>query len=149
MKANSLFRDSTFADPSVNKASLRAPGRLRRYAAAAAAALALGAGAAPLAGCVATVGTEGGVLYGYPVARTEIVPVEITTYPRVYYQGRYAYFVNDRWYYPSDTGWVVFREEPVELKRHRTEHRRSPRYVPPPRHEYSYPRERPRTYTPR
>jgi hypothetical protein len=147
VKPNNLFRDSAFAGRSVHEAPSRARGRLRRRAFAAATAFALGAAAALLAGCVATVGGEG-VVYGYPVVQAEVVPVEIATYPRVYYRGRYAYLVGDVWYYPSDRGWVVFREDPVELRRYRTEYRRSPRYVPPP-HDYGYPRERPRTYRPR
>jgi hypothetical protein len=148
VKTDNLVRGSALAGPSVYNAPSRAHGRLRRCAFATVAALALGAAAAPLAGCVATLGTDAAVVYGHPVVHADVVPAEIATYPRVYYRGHYAYLVDGAWYYPSGGGWVVFREEPVELRRYRTEYRRSPRYVPPP-YEYGYPRERPRTYRPR
>ena len=107
-------------------------------------------GAAGLAlGCVGSVGTEGFLVGGYPAVHAELVPVEISAYPRVYYHGTYAYLVDGVWYYPTDRGWMVFAEEPLELRRYRESTRPSPRYVPPER-EYSYPRERGRRYyTPR
>ncbi|WP_437754770.1 hypothetical protein [Sorangium sp. So ce1389] len=112
------------------------------------AAAALGVGASLLTGCLGTVATEGFVVSGYPAARVEAVPVEIAAYPRVYFRGTYAYLVGDEWYYPTNRGWVVFEEEPVELRRYRQTYRASPRYVP--ERELSYPRERGRRfYTPR
>lgn len=111
-------------------------------------AIALGIGIATLAGCVGTVGTEGYIAAGHPVVRAEIVPAEITAYPRVYYRGTYAYLVGGVWYYPTNRGWMIFEEEPVELRRYRQTFRTSPRYVP--EREHSYPRERGRRhYTPR
>jgi hypothetical protein len=47
-------------------------------------------------------------------------PSGIYDRPSVYYHGRPAYLVGARWYYPSETGWVYFRDEPVELRRART-----------------------------
>jgi hypothetical protein len=40
--------------------------------------------------------------------------------PTAYYRGRPAYLVGTRWYYPSEGGWVYFRDEPRELRRART-----------------------------
>lgn len=111
-------------------------------------ALALAAGASLLMGCLGTVGAEGFVVSGYPAVRAEIVPVEIAAHPRVYFRGTYAYLVDGQWYYPTNRGWVVFEEEPPELRRYRQTYRASPRYVP--ERELSYPRERGRRYyTPR
>ncbi|WP_437621575.1 hypothetical protein [Sorangium sp. So ce1151] len=112
------------------------------------AAAALVAGASLLMGCLGTVSTEGFVVSGYPAVRAEAVPVEIAAYPRVYFRGTYAYLVGDEWYYPTNRGWVVFEEEPVELRRYRQTYRESPRYVP--ERELGFPRERGRRYyTPR
>lgn len=92
-------------------------------------------------GCTGTIGAEGAVVYGYPVVRAEVVPVAITAYPRVYYRGSWAYLVDGRWYYQTPRGYVVFREEPRELRRYREQIRPSrPRRGPPV--EYGYPRER-------
>jgi hypothetical protein len=49
------------------------------------------------------------------------VPADVRSYPRVHYRGADAYLVNGRWYYAAPQGWVVFREEPRELARYRTE----------------------------
>lgn len=101
------------------------------------------------AGCTATVGGE--LVYGHPVYEAEVVPVEIETYPRVYYGGGYAYLVEDRWYYQGPRGWVIFREEPRELYRYRSslprEHRA--RRAPPPRARPRAPQEQQRRYYPR
>jgi hypothetical protein len=89
-----------------------------------------------IGGCAITVRSEGrAVVHGHPVARAEVVPVEIATNPRVYYRGSYAYLVGARWYYPTAQGWVVFREEPTELARYRVEIDRGARLgrVPPGR----------------
>jgi len=71
------------------------------------------------AACAGT--TQGTLIYeaGYPATYVETVPAYAYYQPRVYYRGRYAYLVDGRWYYPSDRGWVVFREEPRELYRYR------------------------------
>lgn len=100
-------------------------------------------------GCTATLGGE--LVYGHPVYVAETVPVELETYPRVYYRGGYAYLAEDRWYYQGPRGWVIFREEPRELYRYRTalprEHRA--RRAPPPRVRPTAPREERRRYYPR
>ena len=69
------------------------------------------------AGCTGT--TSATLVYDYPATYVETVPVDIGYYPRAYYHGHYAYWVDDRWYYPSGRRWVVFREEPRELQRYR------------------------------
>ncbi len=69
------------------------------------------------AGCTGT--TSATVAYGYPATYVETVPVDIVYYPRAYYRGHYAYWVDGRWYYPRSGRWVVFREEPHELQRYR------------------------------
>src|SRR5690606_17698719 len=61
--------------------------------------------------------------YGYPVVTVDTVPAYVYDYPRVAYRGRYAYLVQGRWYYPSSRGWVVFRDEPRELRRYRVYYR--------------------------
>ncbi|EYF00920.1 hypothetical protein [Chondromyces apiculatus] len=102
-------------------------------------------GAFALAGCTGTLGTSGAVVYGYPTAYAEVEPVQIETYPRTMYRGSYAYLVDGSWYYRNSGRWVVFRQEPPELRHYRT------RSVEPPRvyerdRGYGYPRERPREY---
>jgi hypothetical protein len=76
-------------------------------------------------GCTATVTARtparATVIYDYPVTYVETAPVRIYERPRVYYHGRPAYLVGQRWYYPSDGGWVYFREEPRELRRARVQ----------------------------
>jgi hypothetical protein len=42
-----------------------------------------------------------------------------TTAP-VYYQGRPAYWYNERWYYRTGGGWGYYRVEPGYLNRRRT-----------------------------
>jgi hypothetical protein len=101
------------------------------------------AGVTALAGCTGTIGTGGAVVYGYPTAYAEVEPVQVETYPRVMYRGSYAYLVDGSWYYRNSGRWVVFRQEPPELRHYRT------RTVEPPRvyerdRGYGYPRERPR-----
>lgn len=128
-------------------------GLWRRRAASAPRAGAILLGALLSAGCTASVGGE--LIYGHPVYPVEVAPPAITTYPRVYYHGGYAYLVEDRWYYPSSRGWVVFREEPRELHRYRTtlpsDHRArrapAPRSAPPVRPRA--PQEYQRRYYPR
>ena len=107
------------------------------------AALALaGLASAGATGCAATVTAtpvHGEVLFSYPVVRVESAPVRIHEQPHVIYRGRDAYLVNGRWYYPSDGGWVYFREEPKELRRYREEHadirESAPRHYEPPHEE--------------
>jgi hypothetical protein len=70
-------------------------------------------------GCAGTTRAQGTVVFGYRAVYVETVPAYAVYQPRVYYRGRYAYLVDGRWYYPGDRGWVVFREEPRELRRYR------------------------------
>jgi hypothetical protein len=74
-------------------------------------------------------------LYGYAVVDASAVPVSIDAYPHVYWNGAYAYLVDGRWYYPTDSGWVVFREEPRDLYQYRIAIRQG---TPPPVVEYGY-----------
>jgi hypothetical protein len=71
------------------------------------------------------------------------VPPDIYAYPRVYYEGDYAYLVGERWYYPSRHGWVVLRHEPPELYRYRVSY--PPAY---PREYRPYEPYEPRHYAP-
>jgi hypothetical protein len=72
-------------------------------------------------GCMAH--ARGEVVYDYPVVYAE-APPRIESYPSTYYHGRPAYLVDGRWYYRTNRNWVVFREEPVELRSYRV--RRAP-----------------------
>lgn len=85
-------------------------------------ALLCAAALAGVTGCTATVTARPAraqVLYDYPVVYVDDAPPGIYDHPSVYYHGRPAYLVGARWYYPSDGGWVYFRDEPVELRRAR------------------------------
>jgi hypothetical protein len=84
------------------------------------------------------------VLFDYPVVVVESPPARIYDRPSARYHGERAYLVGSRWYYPTEQGWVYFREEPSELRRHRL------RLADPPPHRASRdrrhrhrPRERP------
>jgi hypothetical protein len=80
-------------------------------------------------GCTATFTPEPvTVTYREPVVEAQAVPVDIYTYPRVFYGGTYVYLVDGRWYAPSPRGWVVYRQEPRELNRYRVRIQSSPRY---------------------
>jgi hypothetical protein len=74
-------------------------------------------------GCAGTTRAQGTLVYGYPAVYVETVPAYTVYQPRVYYRGRYAYLADGRWYYPGERGWVVFREEPRELRRYRVNSR--------------------------
>jgi hypothetical protein len=102
-------------------------------------------------GCMATVQPEPVTLtyeYDSPVVEASVVPIDIRAYPRVYYSGGYVYLVDGRWYYPTARGWMIYRDEPRELRHYRAQVERSPRYRPPPT-VYAYPQERRRERTPR
>src|SRR5688572_20865125 len=74
--------------------------------------------AASLPGCMAH--ARGEVVYGEPVTVVETAPPRIERYPRYVYHGRPAYLVDGRWYYHDDRDrWVVFRDEPRELRDYR------------------------------
>jgi hypothetical protein len=83
--------------------------------------------AAALPGCFAH--ARGELVYDQPVEYVDTVPERIEYYPRTYYRGHPAYLVDGRWYYPHNRRWVVFREEPVELRQYRTRH--APAYSDP------------------
>ncbi|MEY2930084.1 MAG: hypothetical protein RL033_833 [Pseudomonadota bacterium] len=76
-------------------------------------------------GCTASVTAEpvtpvhARVLFSYPVVHVESAPPRVYERPHTVYRGRNAYLVDNRWYYPSERGWVYFREEPRELRRYR------------------------------
>jgi hypothetical protein len=87
------------------------------------AALTCAAALAGVTGCTATVTARPAraqVLYDYPVVYVDDVPPGVYERPSAYYHGRPAYLVGSRWYYRSESGWVYFREEPIELRRART-----------------------------
>jgi len=93
-------------------------------------------------GCEATLQPAEAVYYeGGLLAPADVVPPDISAYPRAYYGGTYVYLVGGRWYYPSANGWMVLRREPVELSRQRTRLAPEPqqRYRAP---SYGYPPER-------
>jgi hypothetical protein len=116
------------------------PIRLTTRALAIAGALVL----APLAtACAGTYGYD--AVYGYEAVPATVVPPTIEAYPRTYYRGSYAYLVGDQWYYPTQRGWMVFREEPRELGRFRTQMApAAPRVRAMPAPGYAYPPVAPR-----
>jgi hypothetical protein len=69
--------------------------------------------------CTGSAQVRTGFVYDYPVVYAERMPARIRYYPRVYYRGRPAYLVRNRWYYETPRGWVFFRDEPRELRRFR------------------------------
>jgi hypothetical protein len=103
------------------------------------------------AGCEATVFPAGSVAFGSPdsdvFVRASVVPRDIWAYPHVLYGESYAYLVDGRWYYPTPDGWMVFRREPIELSRQRTQigeqRYRTPIYpsYPPEQRNPGYPQE--------
>jgi hypothetical protein len=66
------------------------------------------------------------------------VSVDIDLYPHVWFEGGYAYYVNDRWYYRSGGRWVRMRAEPPALARYRATYVQSA----PPARQRSYERHR-------
>ena len=80
-----------------------------------------------LPGCVAH--AEGALVADYPAEYVETVPPRIEYYPSVVYRGSPAYLVEGRWYYRTHDRWVVFRDEPVELRDYRSRH--APAYLSP------------------
>jgi hypothetical protein len=87
-------------------------------------------------GCAGTTRAQGTLVYGYPAVYVETVPAHTVYQPRVYYRGRYAYLVGGRWYYPGERGWVVFREEPRELRRYRVNSADRTPYGTTPHYQY-------------
>jgi hypothetical protein len=62
-------------------------------------------------------------------------PVDVSGYPRRYYDGRTVYLVDDRWMYPDSNRWVYYQQEPPYLTQQRTYIRQAP-----PAYPYGYPR---------
>ena len=58
-------------------------------------------------------------MHGYAVEAATIDPLVIERAPRALYGGEWARLVDGHWFYPTTHGWVVFREEPAELRRER------------------------------
>jgi hypothetical protein len=77
-----------------------------------------GAGAA-LTGCVVSDAPPAVMVAGVPAYAVTDVPVEIESYPHVYYDGGFAYYVEGRWFYRTRGGYVVLQREPAELARFR------------------------------
>src|SRR5688572_8813452 len=77
--------------------------------------------AVALPGCMAH--ARGEIVYDHEAEYIE-PPPRVEYYPRVYYHGEPAYLVEGRWYYRSGGRWVVFRDEPRELREYRV--RRAP-----------------------
>jgi hypothetical protein len=68
---------------------------------------------------------------GHAIASPVTIPAQIETYPRVRFHGDYAYLVGHDWYYRDGWyGWVVFRDEPVELRTYRIKQTHSTSSVP-------------------
>lgn len=126
--------------------AIRSPGTFigngRKYLRAAAALAALCAGGVGLLGCVAS--GEAQVVADYPVIEVTTVPVQIEAYPRVYYEGSYAYLVDGHWYYRSHNRWVTFRREPPTLVTFRADYNRrrhvqtQPGFTAPPAHPHHH-----------
>jgi hypothetical protein len=93
---------------------------------------------AALPGCVAH--AQGELVADYPAEYVEYVPPRIEYYPRTYYRGSPAYLVDGRWYYRTHDRWIVFREEPGELRNYRVRH--APAYLGPSNRYYGRSQER-------
>jgi len=80
-------------------------------------------GALALGGCTITSRTPTvDFVAGYRADVVATVPATIERYPHTRYGDSEAYLVDGRWYYRAPEGrWLVFREEPRELQRYRTE----------------------------
>jgi hypothetical protein len=90
-------------------------------------------GGVALSGCaVRPARVEGTVVYKYPVVEAELVPVDVSRHPRVLFHDRYLYLIDGRWYYPTDKGWMILRDEPQELYgyRRRIARPRDPSAIP-------------------
>jgi hypothetical protein len=58
-------------------------------------------------------------VYGYAVRPAHADPVQIERSPRVYFRGGFAHLVDGQWHYQTESGWMVFVDEPPELVRYR------------------------------
>ncbi len=111
--------------------------RLRSLAAATAIAASAGAVAGLCGGCAAEVYPP--TVGGYTAVYATSVPNDMARYPRVAYGSNYAYLVNNRWYYPYGSRWVVLQREPPELYRYRTTYVARPAPPRPYPPSYAYP----------
>ena len=66
------------------------------------------------------VSAEPPVVGGYATVYADDVPVNVDVYPHVAFEGGYAYYVNDRWYFRRSGRWLRMREEPPALRGYRT-----------------------------
>jgi hypothetical protein len=78
-----------------------------------------------LPGCVAH--ARGTLVYDHEAEYVDAAPERVEYYPHTYYRGEPAYLVDGRWYYHSNRRWVVFHDEPPELREYRV--RRAPAYL--------------------
>jgi hypothetical protein len=75
----------------------------------------------------ATIGCGPLKVEGHEVYSATAVPAKIETYPHVRYHGDDAYLVGHDWYYREGWyGWVVFRDEPQELRAYRVQQTPAP-----------------------
>jgi hypothetical protein len=107
-------------------------------------ALAAGLAALGVAGCAADAYPP--TVSGYSTIYVDDAPPNIALYPHVWYGGAYAYLVGNTWYYPSRNRWVVLKQEPPELYRHRARYVErvppapyGPVYRPLPARQYAPP----------
>ncbi|MGZ5971115.1 MAG: hypothetical protein ACXWP4_25770 [Polyangiales bacterium] len=70
-------------------------------------------------GCASGAGRPPSKVQGYAVEERYVDPVRMERAPRVLYGGEWARLLDGHWYYPTWGGWVIFREEPTELRRER------------------------------
>ena len=90
-------------------------------------------------GCYARARAEPAVF-----VEAEYEPVRVETYPRVVYEGRYVYYVEDRWYTRDGDRWVYYRVEPEPLRRQRVYVQSAPRAPERRRRHHHHDRDRPR-----
>lgn len=83
-------------------------------------------------GCLAH--ASGELVYEHPAEYVE-PPPRVEYYPSVHYRGAPAYLVEGRWYYRTRDRWIVFRDEPSELRDYRV--RQAPAYLAPHRDQRS------------
>jgi len=99
---------------------------LKRHANAAVAIAFAITSATTLVACVGSARMRAGVVYSDPVVYVDTVPDYLYAQPVVYYRGYPAYWVDNRWYYQSSRGWLVFQREPAQLYQHRVRVRPRP-----------------------
>jgi hypothetical protein len=93
-------------------------------------------------GCAARVYPAGVYAGGDSYVVYGDAPASIETYPRVEYDGGYAYYVSGRWYRHTPHGWGYYRQAPPELERRRAFVQRAPAREREERHVEVRPGER-------